>query len=404
MRRAARHRGTLIKVAFDRATPTTVVGPISGLAGDTLVGIDPPQHRDPVRRGRERRDLRARSRDRRGDADIVAERRRARARRAGIGFDPTSALRLVTATRQNLRVPDVASGAAIAETAAVTVACSYASTALAYSQNQPVLGLPTTAYGFDTTTNKLVAIVPPESGHVREIGLAGATPSVVRKGAFEIAGASTAIAVEGDLSRALLEVDLATGATTRVGTIALANPRQSPIINVIGLAPLASRRFLRIVTDDGRNLFVNPQSGFTLAQSPIGLPSLEVGSAAYTNSFAGATTTQLYVIDRASASLLVMPDPSRGIAVPVGAVAIGRIRDPRGLRHRRRQQRPGVAAVQIPSQTAGSVLFQIDLTTGAAGHRNRHSIGPSLGHRPHTALSPVCWSTLSGTSDPGGHG
>lgn len=84
---------------------------------------------------------------------------------------------------------------------------------------------------------------------------------------------------------------------------------------------------IRVVSNTGQNLRLNPNDGtvagtdtpLTLAPAP-GTPN--VTAVAYTNNFAGATTTTLYDIDSATDMLYVQNPPNNGTLVSVAPLGI----------------------------------------------------------------------------------
>lgn len=137
----------------------------------------------------------------------------------GFDFNPTTvvALRVVSDTNENLRIPNVLTGATFTDTDLNRTAPAYSISAVAYSNN--IVGATTTAlFGLDDTTDRLVAIAPPNAGIVREIGALGM--DVGPAAAFEIVSATTAIAVFQALTApTLVTIDLTTGSATSVGTV-----------------------------------------------------------------------------------------------------------------------------------------------------------------------------------------
>ncbi len=80
---------------------------------------------------------------------------------------------------------------------------------------------------------------------------------------------------------------------------------------------------IRIVSNTGQNLRVNPNDGLLAAADAAlnpGTPSIT--AAAYTNSFAGATTTVLFDIDSNTDRLYKQDPPNAGTLVDVGALGI----------------------------------------------------------------------------------
>lgn len=107
----------------------------------------------------------------------------------------------------------------------------------------------------------------------------------------------------------------------QTGAMTVVNP--TPIMAFTGthfgmdFNPVVDR--LRIITDADENVRVDPDTGVLVAVDTPITPSGNVYSIAYTNSFPGATTTQLFAIDAASGSLYRMDNPNSGVMTLVGA-------------------------------------------------------------------------------------
>ena len=80
---------------------------------------------------------------------------------------------------------------------------------------------------------------------------------------------------------------------------------------------------IRIVSDTGQNLRVDPTTGIATVDGPINPTGQNIVGAAYTNSFPGATTTTLYTIDSLSDSLYRQDPANSGTQVLVGPLEIG---------------------------------------------------------------------------------
>ncbi|MCF6132548.1 DUF4394 domain-containing protein [Flavobacterium wongokense] len=80
---------------------------------------------------------------------------------------------------------------------------------------------------------------------------------------------------------------------------------------------------IRIVSNTGQNLRVNPNDG-TLAATDTSLNpgTPNVTAVAYTNSFPGTATTTLYDIDSTTDMLYMQNPPNNGTLVPVGALGV----------------------------------------------------------------------------------
>jgi hypothetical protein len=80
---------------------------------------------------------------------------------------------------------------------------------------------------------------------------------------------------------------------------------------------------IRIVTNSGQDLRYNPNNNAVTIDGRLNPGSPVVTGAAYTNSFAGATTTTLYDIDtRTSGMLFRQVPPNDGTLVPVGPLNV----------------------------------------------------------------------------------
>lgn len=80
---------------------------------------------------------------------------------------------------------------------------------------------------------------------------------------------------------------------------------------------------IRLVTDLGQNLRINPETGETTSWDGSLNPGTPfVVGAAYTNNKAGATSTTLYGIDHNSQKLVKIVPPNNGTLVPVGPLGV----------------------------------------------------------------------------------
>lgn len=123
----------------------------------------------------------------------------------------------------------------------------------------------------------------------------------------------------GSSSR-LYALNLSTGAATQVGTGTFSTPLLGTEFG-FDFNPTVDR--IRVVSNLGQNLRLNPVDGtVAVADGNLnpGIPS--VSSAAYTNNFAGATTTVLFVIDHSTDKLYTQNPPNNGTLVEVGNLGI----------------------------------------------------------------------------------
>ena len=123
----------------------------------------------------------------------------------------------------------------------------------------------------------------------------------------------------GSSSR-IYTINLGTGAATQVGTGTLSTPLLGTEYG-FDFNPTVDR--IRIVSDMGQNLRLNPIDGSVAAVDGVinpGMPALS--SAAYTDNFAGATTTSLFVIDHNTDKLYLQNPPNAGTLTERGALGI----------------------------------------------------------------------------------
>ena len=136
-----------------------------------------------------------------------------------------------------------------------------------------------------------------------------------------------AIAKDGAGTGHIYKLAPQTGAATLVSTLA-ADPADltSPFTTVNGtdfgvdFNPVPDR--LRVVSDTGQNLRINVSTGLVTTDTDLNPAAPHIVGAAYTNSFAGATTTTLYTIDSATDQLLIQNPPNNGTQTVVGGLGV----------------------------------------------------------------------------------
>lgn len=120
---------------------------------------------------------------------------------------------------------------------------------------------------------------------------------------------------------------------------------------------------IRLVSNNGQNLRLNPETGGIAAVDGNinGAPGAAISGSAYTNNFAGATTTTLYSIDPVNDKLYIQNPPNNGTQVEVGSLGvniIGAIGFDIG---------PTGEAIAAFGRTGfGSELYEINLSNGQA--------------------------------------
>ena len=163
----------------------------------------------------------------------------------------------------------------------------------------------------------------------------------------------------GSTSR-IYTINTTTGAATQVGS-----PGAFTLSGTdfgFDFNPVPDR--IRVVSNTGQNLRLNPNDGtLTSADGPINPGTPNVTAVAYTNSFAGATTTTLYDIDSGNDTLYIQNPPNNGTLASVGPLGVN-VTDSNGF-----DIAPGrnvaLAALQVNGETT-SKLYSINLTNGSA--------------------------------------
>jgi hypothetical protein len=123
----------------------------------------------------------------------------------------------------------------------------------------------------------------------------------------------------GSTSR-LYTVNASSGAAVQVGTGTLTTPLVGTDFG-FDFNPTVDR--IRVVSNLGQNLRLNPNDGAVAAVDvAINPTSSVVSAAAYTNNFAGATATALFDIDAVAGRLVKQDPPNNGTLVDVGALGV----------------------------------------------------------------------------------
>jgi hypothetical protein len=207
---------------------------------------------------------------------------------------------------------------------ALSVALVLAATSAARAQptGQPVLGLvqgANTLVRFNTATPATVSAPLPETGLV-----AGDTLKAIDYRPAN--GLLYAIATDGSNAAVrTYTINPATGAASALGNpVTLPTPGTSWDIN---FNPTVDR--IRVVNDQDENARLVPDTGALAGDDTNLLPaSVIVDAVAYTNPFAGATTTTLYALNQATNGLAAiggingMPSPNLGAVTEIGPLGV----------------------------------------------------------------------------------
>lgn len=222
-----------------------------------------------------------------------------------------------------------------------------------------------TAFGV-TTTNQLVRFDSATPGTTVTVGTITGLQTGENILGIDIRPATGQIYAIGSTSR-LYIINRATGVATQVGTAGAFTLTGTEF--GFDFNPVPDR--IRVVSNTGQNIRLNPNDG-TLAGTDTALNpgTPTVTAAAYTNSFGGATTTTLYVIDTAADTLNLQgsingtpTSPNAGTLTSVGALGFD-VTATNGF-----DIQPGSGIAFAALQVAGeltSKLFTVNLSTGAA--------------------------------------
>ena len=189
----------------------------------------------------------------------------------------------------------------------------------------------------------------------------------------------------------LLTVNPDTGISTVVATLA-ADPTDAsqPYVGLAGTRfsvdfnPVDDR--MRVVSDTGQNLRINVDTGITITDSGINRATpATVVAAAYTNSFAGTTSTDLFDLEANDSVVARQSPPNDGTLVNVGALGV---------------VLNGQAAVDIAGGANGLVLAAI--RAGATGPFSLYSFSLTTGAatRYGSATGDAGLSVIGGPSGP----
>ena len=147
---------------------------------------------------------------------------------------------------------------------------------------------------------------------------------------------------------------------------------------------------LRLIDDTDQNLRINPNNAVTLTDTTIG-GGFDIVGSAYTNSFAGATSTVLFGLDAAGDQLLRSTNPNGGVYVSVGPLGIGLPSTNVGF------DISGLSGVGYFN--SGSGFYTVDLATGGATLVGSIGAGPLVGLTVAGGANvpePATWAMMIG--------
>lgn len=230
------------------------------------------------------------------------------------------------------------------------------STIFVNAQDNGVVTTSANVYGV-TSANQLVRFNTATPGTVTTVG-----PITGLQGGENVVGidfrpATGELFAVGSNSR-LYVVNKSTAAASFVAALstALSGARFGVDFN-----PTVDR--LRIVSNTGQNLRVNPVNGAAIVDGVLNGAATGADAAGYTNSFNGSTATTLYDISAATDTLYTQNPPNNGTLVTVGALGVNVV-DINGFDI---LSADGTALAAFTTAAAPLTgLYTINLTTGAA--------------------------------------
>jgi hypothetical protein len=171
----------------------------------------------------------------------------------------------------------------------------------------------------------------------------------------------------GSTSR-IYVIDPETGAATMVGATPF-TPALEGGVTSFDFNPTVDR--IRLVTGTGQNLRLNPNTGtVAVVDGTInGQDGAQIAGVAYTNNFAGATTTTLYGIDIVSEKLFAITPPNNGTLVEVGPLMTQNHLGEGGF------DISGDVALCLFKVNQKATLFTVDLATGRAEMVYKYKMG-----------------------------
>ncbi len=208
-----------------------------------------------------------------------------------------------------------------------------------------------------TTSNQLVRFNSGTTTTTTTVGNIGGLQAGENIVGIDFRPANGQLYALGSSSR-LYTINVGTGVATQVGTTGAFTLNGTEF--GFDFNPTVDR--IRVVSNTGQNLRLNPNDGALAATDPNLNPGTpQVTAAAYTNNFAGATTTTLYDIDTNNDTLYRQDPANAGTLVAVGALGV----DASAVNGFDIASSNGSAFAAL---TVGGTtrLYSINLTTGAA--------------------------------------
>lgn len=261
-----------------------------------------------------------------------------------------------------------------------------------------------------TDKNRLLYVARASGAIDKAVTLSGLDDAEVAVG-MDFRPSDGALYVLSDAGR-LYTVNLESGVATLKTTLKADPADTSEVFNKlvgtrfgIDFNPVANR--LRVVSDTGQNLRINVDVvDNTTTDGALNPGTPAVSAAAYTNSFAAACRTRLYVVDAAARKLLLQDPPNDGKLVEVGSLGASFSATLQAFEiatsedSSERLVNTGVIAA---SEQGNAALYAIDLATGLASNARKLDLDPEesivgLGIEPPTHALAQTMGELAGVT------
>ncbi|MEY4546806.1 MAG: hypothetical protein RL685_3001 [Pseudomonadota bacterium] len=200
----------------------------------------------------------------------------------------------------------------------------------------------------------------------------------------------------------LYVVDPASGAATLKSTLT-ADPTDTtaPFATLdgarfgINFNPVADR--LRVVSNSGQNLRINVDTGATTTDGALNPGTPAASAAAYSNSFAAACRTRLYIIDTTTGKLLLQDPPNAGTLSEIGDLGAAAMGGGWASFEVVTSNEGAARALAFLPGNGGSAIYDIDLASGALTASRTLALHSGESLRGASAAPP----TVAQTQTPG---
>jgi len=221
-------------------------------------------------------------------------------------------------------------------------------------KNYTGLAIPTNPVAYTSTSNMLMIFNPMSSAAAVSKMVTGMQTGETVLG-IDFRPSNGQIYALGSNSR-IYTLNASSGAAAFVAT--LSTPLSGTSFG-FDFNPLVDR--IRIVSNSGQNLRFNPADNTLIVDGAINPAGRMVSAAAYTNNFAGTTSTTLFDLDASSGKLYRQDPPNAGTLVEIGSLGVS-FNDANGF---------DIGSVSnnawaVLTTGAGTALYQVNTSTGIA--------------------------------------